>query len=267
VQGTGFAVAGSPPSGQVLGPQQAGAFSVTFAPSSPGSYTGTLTIGDRTYPLVGLATDPPLPQPSASISLAQAASLQQGILTVHFDAAAQTTGTGTATLDFRGAPDPAIAFASGGRTATFAVKPGDTQAVLPFQTGTTAGLLTFTVQLGSGSDTQNVTIAASVPGITASRGVRGTASLQVLVTGFDNTRTADALTFTFYDAAGNTIPPGAISNSAGAGFSSYFAGSSLGGVFLMDAEFPIAGDASQVSSCDVAIMNSTGTAKAPRIVF
>jgi hypothetical protein len=268
VQGTGFALTGVPPSGQAYSPQQGGEFSIAFTPLTTGSYTGRLTIGDRSYPLTGLATDPPLPKPSSlSIDPAPAASAQQGMLTVHFDAPAQTSGTGTATLDFQGAADPTIVFASGGRTATFTVAPGDVQAVLPFQTGTTAGVLTFTVQLGGAGNQQSVTIAGAAVGITAVNGVRGVGSLQVQVTGFDNTRTIATLTFMFYDAKGNTIAPGAISSNASASFASFFAASNLGGVFLLNAVFPVTGDASQVASCDMTLANSAGTAKAQRIVF
>ena len=107
-----------------------------------------LTLGDRSYPLLGTGIDPPLPKPTVSVDLKQVASAQQGTLIVRFDAPAQTSGTGTATLDFPRPADPAIAFAAGGRSVTFPIAPGDTQAVLPFQTGTTAGVLTFTAQVG-----------------------------------------------------------------------------------------------------------------------
>ena len=267
VQGSGFALTAVPPSGVALGTQQGGEFSITFSPPSAGAYSGTLTIGDRSYPLAGTATDPPLPKPYVSISLAQAASLQQGTLVIRFDAPAQVGGTGTVTLDFQGAADPAIAFASGGRTASFRVNAGDVQASLPFQTGTTSGVLTFTAQLGSLSDKQSVQIVAAPPGITAIQGTRTASSLQVLVTGYDNTRSAGALAFIFYDASGNAIPPGTIGSNAAAAFSSFFAGSGLGGVFQLNAVFPVTGDASKVAACDVSLSNSAGTAKAQRIVF
>jgi hypothetical protein len=267
VQGAGFTLTGVPPSGQVLSPQQIGEFSLAFSPPASAAYTGTLIIGDRSYPLTGAATDPALPKPSISIHLNSATSLQQGSVTIGFDAPAQTGGVGTVTLDFQGAFDPAIAFASGGRTATFAVLPGDTQASLAFQPGTTAGVLTFTVQLGAGSDTKSVSIAAAPPVFTAVQGSRGTGSLQLVLTGFDDTRTAGALTFTFYDTSGVAIAPGAISTDVSAGFARYFAGSNLGGVFLLNAVFPITGDVSRVAACDVTLLNSAGTAKAPRIQF
>src|ERR1019366_8688985 len=148
VQGADFALLAAPPSGQALQTGQGGEFTVLFTPHTNGLLQGSLTIGDRSYPLLGTGVDPPLPKPTVSIDLDQAASDPQPSLIVRFLAPAQTTGTGTATL----------AFASGGRNATFAIAPGDVQAVLPFQTGTTAGVLTFTVQMGGASDQQSVTI-------------------------------------------------------------------------------------------------------------
>jgi hypothetical protein len=85
--------------------------------------------------------------------------------------------------------------------------------------------------------------------------------------GFDNTRTAGPLTFTFFDLAGNAVAPGAIRADATASFASYFQSSGLGGVFLLRAVFPVTGDPSQVGAFQAQIGNSAGTAPTARIVF
>jgi hypothetical protein len=267
VQGADFALMGAAPSGQALAPGQGGEFTIVFTPQATGVRQGSLTLGDRSYPLLGTGIDPPLPKPSVSLDLKQAASAQQGALIVRFDAPAQTSGTGTATLDFSGSTDTAIAFASGGRSATFPIAPGDVQAVLPFQTGTTAGVLTFTAQVGGASDQQSVTIAAVPPGISNTQGVRSAGAVEIRITGFDNTRSLGALAFTFYDAAGNPIAPGAVRTDATADFAKYFAASDLGGVFLLRAVFPVTGDATQVASCEATLANSAGSAKTQRTTF
>jgi hypothetical protein len=267
VQGAAFVLLGAPPSGQALGPRQGGEFTIVFTPRTTGALQGSLTLGDRSYPLLGTGIDPPLPKPTVSLDLKQAASAQQGALIVRFDAAAQTSGTGTATLDFRGPTDAAIAFASGGRSVTYPIAPGDLQAVLPFQTGTTAGVLTFTAQIGGSIDQQSVTIAAVPPGISATQAVRFASALEIRITGFDNTRSLGALSFTFYDAAGNPIAPGAIRSDAAADFAQYFAASGLGGVFLLRAVFPVTGDAALVASCEATLANSAGSAKTQRTSF
>jgi hypothetical protein len=91
--------------------------------------------------------------------------------------------------------------------------------------------------------------------------------VSVQVTGFDNTRTAGALVFTFYDAVGNSIVPGGIASNNAKEFPTYFAGSPLGGVFLLDAQFPVSGDAAQIRSVDVQFNNSAGASKSQRISF
>src|ERR1039458_7989271 len=242
VQGADFALLAAPPSGQALQTGQGGEFTVLFTPRTNGLLQGALTLG-------------------------QAASDQQPSLIVRFDAPAQTSGTGTATLVFVGPADSAIAFASGGRNATFAIAPGDVQAVLPFQTGTTAGVLTFTVQMGGASDQQSVTIAAVPPGISTTQGVRSPGAVEIRIAGFDNTRSLGALSFTFYDASGNPIAPGAILTDASSAAAKYFAGSDLGGVFLLDAVFPVTGDTAQVTSCAVTLTNSAGSSKTQRTTF
>ena len=267
VQGADFAVLAGVPSGQALEPRQGGEFTIVFTPQAAGVRQGSLTLGDRSYPLLGRGADPPLPKATVSLDLKQAASAQQGALIVRFDAPAQTSGTGTATLDFRGTADAAIAFALGGRRVTFPINAGDVQVVLPFQTGTTAGVLTFTAQVGDSTDQQSVTIAAVPPGISTAQGVRSASALEIRITGFDNTRSLGQLSFMFYDAAGNAIAPGAIRSDAAADFAKYFASSDLGGVFLLRAVFPVTGDAALVASCEVTLANSAGSAKTQRTSF
>ena len=101
VQGSDFALLAAAPSGQALQPGQGGEFTIVFTPQTTGARQGSLTIGDRSYPLLGTGVDPPLPKPMVSLDLKQTASAQQGTLIVRFDAPAQTRGTGTATLDFQ----------------------------------------------------------------------------------------------------------------------------------------------------------------------
>ena len=272
-----FALSGAAPGGQAIPPGQSADFYVKFTPTATGARAGSLVIGHDTFTLIGTGVEPPLPNPRLSIGLAQALSAQQGTVTVTLDAASRASGSGTLTLDFQPVPgltaDSAIVFVSGGRTATFTVSPGDTQGhfgaqlTALFQTGTTAGALVFTVQLGGVTAQQTIAILPAPVGIVSVQGVRSAAGVEVRVTGFDNARTAGPLTFTFFDAAGNAIAPGAIRADAAANFASYFRNSDMGGVFLLRAVFPVTGDASQVSAVQVQIANSVGTAQTARIAF
>jgi hypothetical protein len=69
-----------------------------------------------------------------------------------------------------------------------------------FQTGTTAGTIILSAQAGTVSDQQLVAIMIAPVAFSSTQGSRSPGSIQVQVTGFDNTRTAGRLSFTFTTA-------------------------------------------------------------------
>jgi Cep192 domain 4 len=271
VVGGGFSLTGIPPSGVVLPPQQATGFDVQFQPTATGTWTASLAIGDRTYALTGIALAVALPKPSIEFDLPQPHSAQQGTATVKFDAPARAAGTGFVSLEFQpqpaGASDPAVQFAAGGLKVPFSVAPGDTQASFGFQTGTTAGTLAFTVDLGGNSDRKTIVIPSAAVVLTASQGVRSAGTVEVRLTGFDNTRSVSRMTYTFFDAAGNAVPPGALAVDSASDFARYFQGSDAGGNFQLRAIFPVTGDASKIVAFEAAITSSAGTADTGRVTF
>jgi len=267
VQGSDFSLAGQALSGQAFQPQQSGVITITFSPQATGPGQGTLAVGGRVYPLTGLGADPPLPKPFLTVDLKRVASAQQGSVIVRFDSAVKTAATGGVTLDFRGPNDPTVLFANGQRNAAYSVAPGDTQVSIPFQTGTTAGTIVFSAWLGSANDQLSVAIPAAPVDVEQTQGVRSASSVDIAVTGFDNTRTLGTLSFTFYDSGGTALAPGAIRADAAGQFQTYFSASGAGGAFLLQAQFPVTGDASRIAACDVTLSNSAGSTKAPRIAF
>jgi hypothetical protein len=277
VQGGGFALQGFPPSGNLLQPLDTAGFDVAFQPGGVGTFTGSLIVGDRTFALTGTSLAVPLPQPLLAIKLGQAASGQQGTVGVQLDTAARTTGSGTLTLDFqplpKGATDGAIQLGTVGRSLPFTVGTGDTQVsfgdltAVAFQTGTTAGTLTFTVELGGATDRKSITIDPAPVNIASATGTRGTGSIELKIAGFDNTRTAGPVTYTFFDAAGSPIPPGAIQVDNTADFAAYFATSDTAGAFGLRAVFPVTGDLTRIAAFEMQITNAAGTAKSGRQNF
>jgi hypothetical protein len=279
VSGAGFALSGPSPAGTVVDPTQSVAFAVQFSPTAAGAANGLLTIGQTSYALAGTGLAPALPRPQISLSLPQPDSDQQGTVAINLASASPVSGTGTVTLTFVPAipatdtvADPGIAFASGGQSVTFTVSSGDTQGhfgtalTAPFQTGTTAGTLTVAAQLGGNTAQQSVAILPAVVGVTAAKGVLSTGTIEVDLTGFDNTRSAGQLSFTFYDPSGNVIGPGAISADGTAIFASYFK-TSAGGTFELKAVFPVVGNFSQIAEFQAAVTNSAGSATTTRISF
>lgn len=277
VSGGGFALSGSSAGGTVVQPVGSVTFDVQFTPVSDGAANGQLSIGDRSYLLIGTGIDPPLPQPRLALSLPKPQSAQQGSVTVNLDAPAQTSGSGTVTLAFvpassisASATDAGIEFASGGLSAVFTVSKGDSQGhfgaqlMAPFQTGTTAGTLTITVQLGTNSDRQSIAILPAVVGVTAAQAVRSAGAVEVDLTGFDNTRTAGLLAFTFFDASGNAI---ATVNADGtSSFASYFQ-NAADGTFALQALFPVEGDSGRIAAFQAVMTNSAGASTSARTNF
>lgn len=271
--GAGFALSGGPSLPASISPGQSIAFVVTFSANTLGNYTGTLTIGTRVFNLAASVITSALPQPSIHVSINPLTSEQQPTLTIDLASASTITAVGTLTMAFSPSvakitDDPAIAFIStGGRSLQVSVAPGSTTATyngssaIAFQTGTTAGTLTFTVTFPNQAPvTQSFTITNSKIVITAAKAVRQDPNLVVTITGFDNTYSAGKLSFTFYDTNGNTMTPSPLTVDAASAFSQYFFnGDPAGGAFSLQAIFPVTGSVSTVGSVSVQITSSAGT--------
>ncbi len=272
IQGAGFVAASPPPSGALLQPLETAQFSILFQPGGAGTWTGALTVGERNYPLSGTAVGPPLPHPALVIDLAEPRSGRSGSIIVNLDAAARTAGAGVLTLSFeplaKGASDPAVQLGVVGRSLPFTIAPGDTQvhfgdlAAVAFQTGTTAGTISFAVELGGSTDRKSVPIAAEPIWISSTASARNPGTIELGVSGFDNTRTAGAIVYTFYDTSGAPLPPIVVDNTAE--FASFFAASE-GGTFQLHAVFPVTGDASKIAAFQVEMKNAAGTASTGRV--
>jgi hypothetical protein len=270
VSGDAFRVPTPPDGTTILQPSDSVGFDVLFLPPGAGNWTGTLAIGDRTYPLRGSAAGPPLPKPALSVDLPDARSAQTGSVTVNFDAPARTAGAGTLTIAFdplaKGATDPAIQLGVVGRSLPFTIAVGDAGLQpVNFQTGTTAGTIAIAVELGGATDRKTIAIPPAPVAIQSATATRTQGTIEVRVAGFDNTRTAGSVVYTFYDTAGNALPSIAVDNSAD--FRTWFAGSDLGGMFGLRAVFPVTGDASKITGFAVEMRNSAGNAVTGRLPF
>jgi hypothetical protein len=291
--GGSFTVAGSALSATSVPAGSSTELDVIFTPAAAGLQKATLTIGLNSYTLrgTGLAAPPAdFPMPSIQVNLATPASAQQGTLSVSLAEASAASGPGTVTLIFQSAVegvsgDPTVTFANGTNSATFTVAQGAFSGQfagapsVSFGTGTTAGTLVFTVTLGSNPpQTTNVTIPVAVIGIDAAVAARNvecdpaliyctTTNVQLQINGWDNTRSASQLVFSFFNSSGAAIQPSPITVSAATAFEQYFAGSDMAGVFGLYALFPVTGDADVVVAAQVQITNSAGTVQSASITF
>ncbi len=266
-----------------LQPGQSASFSVNFTPPGTLVYSGTLVIGSQSYQLTGIGQQPLLPTPVLQFDSASYSSAQQGVMTVTIPGGSPVAATGSVSLTF--APttavvkdDSAIAFlANGSRTIPFSVTAGATTALLSgqnsatFQTGTTEGTLTFTLttaapMTGNAPVKQFNIGGAKVIIDSTSASKQRTGFLDITIVGADNTYSAGAMSFAFFDTSGN-----AIGGAAGADFTSafktYYGGQTAGSAFRALVSFPVTGSVAAIGSVTVTLTNGAGVASTGSLPF
>lgn len=261
----------------VLAASEPVVFEIIFAPQAAGAQEGVLQVNGRSFRLAGAGLDPPFPTPRVLLDPPAARSGQQVKVSIRLASPSGAAGSGKLRLRFvSSAPgardDPAIQFVSpSGRVVTFTVEEGTdtarfagrTEAV--FQTGTTAGTLVLTAELGAHVEEVSLPIAPQLVAIDSAKAFRRAGALEVHLTGFDNSHSVSRLVFTFYDRQGRPVDPGPIAADAASEFRRYFESSDVGGLFTLRATFPVTGDAALINAVNLEIGNAVGTARAERI--
>jgi hypothetical protein len=267
-------------------------FQVIFTAATANAYTGTLIVGVQTYYLTGTGYLSPLPAPILSFNASVLQSGTQYALTASLPSPAQAAAYGTITMGFSPSTsavtdDTTVEFvATSNRVMPFSVAQGSSAMLLnnqldaTFSTGTTAGTIAFTVDAGAigigGNATTTATIAPAPVAVTAASATNETATLDVSVTGYDNTYSIGAMTFTFYDLTGKPL-----GSPIQANFTTQFqvfyqsqtsespasAGVSAGSAFLMLVSFPVTGNGALVGSVSVQLNNTAGTTTVQGLEF
>jgi hypothetical protein len=272
VTGSGFHISTGPIAPFKIAAGATAAFVVNFTPGAAGIYTGTLAIETRTYVLTGAAFDAPLPKPLLQFDIGPIQSAQQRRLTMLLPTAASASATGFVNLAFLPdstliTDDPAIVFlATGTRSLPFSISQGSTQISINgqpsavFQTGTSSGRIRFTVSgiVTDGDPTMLLTVPASPISLDTATATRRTGNLDIQLIGFDNTYSAGAMTFTFYDLLGQALPPSAIRADFTQDFRAFFTRTRAGSAFQVRVSFPVTGDTTGIGSVDVQLNNSAG---------
>jgi hypothetical protein len=279
---TGATSAFAPGTSITIQPGWALTFQVAFSPAQAASATATLNIAQGiTYSLTGKAPAPlnlTLMCGSSPCSGQTFTSQQQVQATLQWPNTSSTSvpSAVSLSLSFKSAvsginADPAIQFISptqgstlnqisfteNSPTGTFSG--GASQ--FAFQTGTTAGTITITA---TGLETQNQSwsfdILPSKVQITSTNVQQQASNVVVTLDGYDNTYSAGQLSFTFYNTSGQPVSPGAINVNAASNFQQYFFNNNQGGgVFALQATFPVNGDVTQIGSVTATISNSVGS--------
>jgi hypothetical protein len=266
--GGGFRATSVPALPMTIAPRGSISFDVVWEPQSAGTAAGTLNVNRLSFALAGAATNPPFPRPVIALDTLALKSGQQARIAVRFNTPSRAAGTGELRLEFVGPADPGFGFLApaSSRTVQFGVQKGQdlatfgTRAYIEFQTGSTAGAIVITAVLGTYTEQATIQLAQLTVQIDSARGTRTASTIELALGGFDNTRTAGALAFTFRDRSGQALGAGAVRADAASAFRQHFETANAGGLFYLRAVFPVAGAISQIDSVDVEMSNSTGTA-------
>lgn len=283
VNGLGFSGPNGITAPLTLQPGQSVSFSVNFTPPGALPYAGTIAIGTQSYAIAGTGQTALLPAPSLQLNASSYASGQQGVLTMTIPGGAPIAATGFVNMIFAPATavvkdDSEIAFlANGARSIPFSVSAGATTVLLggqnsaAFQTGTTEGTITFTVTtaaaLAGTLPLEKLTIGGTPVMIdSTSASKERTGFLDITLVGADNTYSAGAMSFSFFDTNGNAIGS-VVSSDFTSAFKSYYSGASAGSAFEVVVSFPVVGSVAGIGSVKVTLTNAAGVTNTGSLTF
>ena len=279
--------------------------------STTGTISGTPAAAGTFTPVVITVTDsalntyrdnfsitvqlPALPSVTISGLPGTATATQQITLQVALGAAYTTAITGQLILSFQpgsGPTDSTIQFSTGGRSVSFNIAAGSTNATflnsnglpvspLQLQTGTAAGSIVVSLSnlTAAGVDVTptpapsvTTTIAAAAPVITKVQVVRNAdtttgctaGQICVEITGYVTDREMTQATFNFTAVTGQTLQPsaGSIPVSIGSVFTTWYSTSTMGSQFVYVQSFAVTGDPNNVVCASVSLTNRIGTTSA-----
>lgn len=265
--GTVFSVSGLPSLPRHIEAGASVTFTVTFAPMATGASTGTLKVDTQTFTLSG-SGNAPSALPSYSFSGASGAvdPVQQPAVGLALASPYNLALNGTLTLKFTSevfADDPSVQFASGGRTVSFTIPAGSTQAVfangatqMRVQSGTVAGTITVTPSFataGGGIDltpaspqSLTLTLAQAAPkllNVVVSSKSNNTFTL--LITGYATGRSITQMDFQFAAVSTENLGTTKVSLPVESTFNAWYQGSTsaaYGSQFTATVPFTMAGD-------------------------
>jgi hypothetical protein len=191
---------------------------------------------------------------------------QPGIgVSIPVPATGDISGTlGLAFASSVGGTDDMVRFSGGSRSITFTITKGNTTAPnTTVITGTVAGTITLTASVpGSPDVIKTITIAPAVPVISSVALQQVTGGLNVVVTGYSNTREVSSGSFTFTVSSGSTLSQATIPVQLTTAYATWFNNTSsntTGGLFTLIVPFSVTqGAATAVTKVSVTLTNGQG---------
>jgi len=285
--GTSFTLEQLPAMPFNLDPGTTMTFTIGFTPGTTGSLTATLRINTASFTLSGNGTQPAaLPSYQFQAPSVTPQPGQQPAIGLTLAAPYPAAINGTLTLTFVSSvftDDPAIQFASGGRTTTFTIPANSTQALfngnssIPLQTGTTAGKIvitpSFAMQGGfdmtpSSPSPLSITIPQTAPQLlSATLASPTTTSFTVVLNGFSTTRALTQLDVNITPKSGVNLSATHLTIDVSTAAASWYqssASQTAGGTFLAAIPFVLANGNStddlvhKLQSLSITATNQTG---------
>ena len=285
--GNGFRLRALPALPQTLEPNEQIQVTLAFLPDALVVSTGTLQVDSRSVSLRGPAAPPPaLPSITISGAAETVDPLQQPTLGIELAETYPLELTGRLTLSFQSetlVDDPAIQFATGGRTVDFRVPPNTREAVfaagltqMPFQSGSIAGSIraTATLQVATVNVTpdalsRTISVAGGSPRIQRLQiGTRNERGFELLISGLSPSRSVSDLTFTFEPAAGSTLQNATLTIPVQETFDTWYRSSAsrtFGSQFTASVFLNVSGSLDNIQSVSVTA-RGPGGASTPRSI-
>jgi hypothetical protein len=286
-----FTLSGVPALPISLQPNATAGFDIGFAPNALGTATATLRVDNQTFTLSGAGNaPPPLPEIRFDGATGVQDALQQPAVGLTLASAYPLALTGTLTLAFNSevfSNDPAVQFATSGRTVNFTSPANSTRAVFPnnqnqirLQTGSLAGSITLTPSITTTEGGINLTptappsltltVAAGAPRIlSVTLGAKTANSITILVSGYATNRSVTSMRLVFTATSGETLQTTEVTLPVESAFLGYYQGTAstpYGSLFTVSIPLTLAGDVTNVTSLSdtvqsvaVTITNRVGT--------
>jgi len=259
------------------------ALTATLAPSflsAVGTYH--LTVYDSVSKLTSNALTFTVTAPAADLTVSvpsQPTSADQPMIGLVLNTAYPSALAGTMTLSFtpgssNGVDDPAVQFATGGRTFSFTVPAGSTATPqVALQTGTVAGTINVTLSLTAdgvdvtpaGVSPITLVIAPGAPVVTSVTFTNsGTGQLTVVVNGFSNTRDMSKADFVFTGTGASALGSSTASVTTTSLFTPWYASATsdaYGSEFTYTQNFQLSQPDSGITGVSVTLTNSIGTSE------
>jgi hypothetical protein len=270
--GSAFTLSGVPGLPARLEPDASLQFSINFKPRAPGFTTANLRIDAVSFTLTGSGTQPPpLPGYRFTGPGGTVEALQQPAIGLELESAFPIAVAGTLTMNVQPdgfSADPAVQFATGGRTAGFTIAANTTAAIfangsreIRLQTGSVSGAIILTPSFATESGfnltpespaSMRLAVPPTPPQLLNLQvGSRTQNGVVLAITGVVTTRTLNRLEFRFTPAPNFNVPTTSFTLNIESDASAWFrstASQAFGGQFLIQVPFTFRSDQTSVTS-------------------